>query len=263
MTKDGERPVLSVTEAGQAFLKGREKLTLNRPKRSAAIITSQPGDDLPYDSELFERLRALRKSMADERNVPPFVIFHDTTLNELAFCVPHNRESFSRISGVGTAKLEQYSGPFLELITGYANANGREERAVPTQQREITVSGPRRGSTLNETKSLVAQKMPINQIAQHRGLGERTIIDHVSKLVMSGEDLDLEHLMPQPDRMATIRAAFEHTTDIRLTPVRELLGEDYSYDELALARIGLMQRGFFVRNGESFAIAEAATVAAC
>ena len=78
-----------------------------------------------------------------------------------------------------------------------------------------------------------------------------------------GEEADLEHLMPPPDRMATIRAAFEHTRDIRLTPVRELLGEDYSYDELALARIGLMLRGFFVRNGESFAIAEAPTVAAC
>ena len=60
---------------------------------------------------------------------------------------------------------------------------------------------------------------------------------------MVGEGLDLDHLMPPPGRMARIRAAFQETRDERLAPVRELLGEDYSYEELGLARIWLRQRG--------------------
>ena len=63
--------------------------------------------------------------------------------------------------------------------------------------------------------------------------------------------------MLPPDRKAKIEAAFQQTEDIRLAPVRELLGDDYSYDDLALARIGLMQKGFLVRKGETFTIAEA------
>ena len=60
---------------------------------------------------------------------------------------------------------------------------------------------------------------------------------------MAGGELDLDYLMPPPDRLVRIEAAFRQTGDQKLAPVLELLGEDYSYEELALARIGLRQRG--------------------
>jgi hypothetical protein len=59
---------------------------------------------------------------------------------------------------------------------------------------------------------------------------------------MAGEALDLDHLMPTAERMAKIDTAFQETEGLYLAPVRELLGEDYSYEELALARIGLRQK---------------------
>ena len=66
-----------------------------------------------------------------------------------------------------------------------------------------------------------------------------------------GEAMDLGYLMPSPDRLESIESAFQQTGDTRLTPVRELLGESYSFDEIDLAKIGLLQRGFFVIEEES------------
>ena len=106
-------------------------------------------EELSFDPVLFEKLRALRKRIADERHVPPYVIFHDTVLRQMAHYLPRNQESMSRISGIGHRKLEQFSEPFLASINGYANANGSVEKAVPSrrQQRVGTANG--HGSTLS------------------------------------------------------------------------------------------------------------------
>ena len=100
---------------------------------------------LEYDQALFEKLRALRKRLADERGVPPYVIFGDKTLQHMAVYFPHSRDSFSRISGVGAAKLEQFSEEFLTVIRGYALKNGLTERNIPATTRgeepRITAGG--------------------------------------------------------------------------------------------------------------------------
>jgi len=268
--ESGRYQTLTVTDTGRSFLKNREKLTLTRlkpatedmspapakkpPRRDGAPSLTQPkqvptdtsdipAEELSFDPVLFEKLRALRKRIADERHVPPYVIFHDTVLRRMAHYLPRNQESMSRISGVGHRKLEQFSEPFLASINDYANANGSVQKAVPSrrQQRVGTANG--HGATLSETRDLVFQKLLISEIALRRGLTENTIINHIQRLVMAGEELDLDYLMPPPDRLVRIEAAFRQTGDQKLAPVQELLGEDYSYEELALARIGLRQRG--------------------
>ena len=241
LTKDGGRyPTLAVTQAGQSFLRDRQTLTLSRTKRSTANASTPAAEDLPCDLDLFEKLRALRKSIAVEREVPAYVIFGDAALRQMASYLPQSRESFSRISGVGRAKLDEFSEPFMALISGHAQTTGLVEREAPPRRSETNGAVQQGGSTLNQTKELVSQKLPVRDIAQTRGLAERTIINHLERLVMAGEELDLEHLMPPADRMARIKAAFEQTEDLRLAPVRELLGDGYTYQELAIARIGLL-----------------------
>ena len=73
-----------------------------------------------YDEGLFQALRALRKQLADEQQVPPFVIFGDATLVEMAALRPVDAEGLARISGVGKHKLGRYGAAFLEVITGFA-----------------------------------------------------------------------------------------------------------------------------------------------
>ena len=275
LTVDGNgRPTLAVTSEGRAFLKSRDKLTLNRPKpvpeaidsasrnalpsKSREIVAPQPATDLLYDPELFEKLRALRKKLADERNVPTFVVFHDTTLQQIASRFPQNRDEFARISGVGRAKLEHFSEAFLALTNEHAGAAREAGYGVPVSRHEMSVSITRPSSTLNQTKALVSEKLSISEMAQRRGLTGGTIISHLTGLVMGGVVVDLDHLMPPPDRLANITAAFRRSEDIQLTPVRELLGDAYSYEEIHLARIGLMQRGIIVRKGNTFTIDEGA-----
>lgn len=250
----GGYPTLVVTDTGRGFLRGKENLTLTRPERSSEYSLSPPAKDLQHDAELFEELHVLRRTIADDRGVPAFAVFADTSLREMASYFPQSRENFSKISGVGRVKLEELAGPFLELISEHANAHGLAE-IDPLPGGRSKHRGGQPSSTPRRTAELVAKKLPLSEIAELCGLTSGTIINHITRLIMAGEELDLEHLMPPPDRMAKIGAAFKQAQETRLAPVRELLGEDYSYDGLALARIGLYQRGFLVRNGEGFAIA--------
>jgi ATP-dependent DNA helicase RecQ len=261
---------LTVTDTGQTFLKNRETLTLirleqdpekassssagelprrrrtpsrTRPNQASEAASSSATEELSFDPVLFEELRALRKRMADERSVPPYVIFHDSTLKRMAYSFPQSLDTFGLINGVGKAKLNEFGEQFLSVTLAYARDHGLVDRTGPPRQSQGRVTGKSPDPTMSETKKLLLEGLPIAEIAERRGLAERTIVGHLERLVVAGEELDLAHLMPSTDRMAHIRGAFHQTGDPRLAPVRELLGEDYSYQELALGRIGLRQRG--------------------
>ncbi len=100
----------------------------------------------------------------------------------------------------------------------------------------------RAGSTYDQTRQLLQQGMSIDEVARQRGLVKSTIVGHLERLIQAGEDLDLRPLMPPPARFEKIRAAFEESGDTLLSPVKALLGYDYSYDEIRLARIFLLQQ---------------------
>ena len=101
----------------------------------------------------------------------------------------------------------------------------------------------RRAATANETLSLMSQKLSVGQIAQQRGLAETTIIGHLERLAAQGAVLDLEHLMPSEEKLSQIEEAFDAVGGAFLKPVREFLGEEFTYDQLRLARIHLRQQG--------------------
>ncbi len=244
LEKDEHYGGIAVTQGGGAFLRQRQKLTLTRPKPRPEAVSARDEPDREYDQTLFERLRALRKRMADERGVPPYVVFGDKALQHMAFHLPQSRDSFSRIPGVGAAKLEQFCEEFLAVIRGYSLENGLTERNIPPRLGERSRAVKRGGSTYEETKKLVLQKLPVSEIAERRGIAEHTIVSHIERLVTAGEELDIDYLMPPAQRLEKIRAAFQKAGSLTfLTPVRESLGEDYSYDELGLVRIYLRQSG--------------------
>ena len=244
LVKNGTKyPTLAVPQAGWTFLRQREKLTLTRPRLSELECT--PVSDATvakYDRGLFERLGDLRTRLASQRGVPAFVIFYDATLQQMALHYPQSLDSFSRIPGVGAAKLEQYSEEFLTAIREYIRENGLEERNSPPVQWERSRLTPRAGSTYDKTKGLLLRKLPIGEIAELRGLTEATIINHLEVLATAGEQLDIGYLMPPDERVAKIEAAFQDSGILPLAPIRESLGEEYSYEELRLVRIRLQQK---------------------
>ncbi|PIU52854.1 MAG: DNA helicase RecQ [Deltaproteobacteria bacterium CG07_land_8_20_14_0_80_60_11] len=234
-----EYPILELSPRGNEFLKKREEIHL--PKFKSIAKLSQPSDEFEagYDRELFETLRVWRKKIADEQGVPPYVVFDDLALRQMAFYLPQSEENFSRISGVGAEKLKQYGQIFTEVIQTYAKENNLSEKDVPVKRSARPHRANRLGPTHLETKKLVLQKMSIEKMVSLRGLSTGTIAAHIEKLVSSGEKIDIDYLRPPVERFATIKAAFQESGGTALSPVREMLGEQFSYEELRIARLFL------------------------
>lgn len=202
----------------------------------ASDATATPA--IAYDQQLFEQLRVLRKSLADAQHVPPFVIFGDRTLHEMATYFPGTLASFAQLYGVGQRKVESYGSQFIDLIGRYAGEHQRSEIPHPSH-RPMVSDNVILGSTYEVTAAMIRQQLPIGEIATRRGLAPSTIMSHLERLHRAGTDPNLDYLRPGRVRLAVISAAFKQSGGWALTPVRELLGEEYSYDELRLARLFL------------------------
>lgn len=112
-------PTLQLTESAKAILKGEEPLELAMPRISAiSKIAHNPQRQsvANYDKDLFSRLRFLRKQIADKENIPPYIVFNDATLQEMAQYMPTSNIEMLQINGVGSIKLERFGRPFIKLI---------------------------------------------------------------------------------------------------------------------------------------------------
>ncbi|MBP6015612.1 MAG: DNA helicase RecQ [Candidatus Promineofilum sp.] len=126
LLQDMDHGSLKMTPDGRAVLKGETYRgtapTADRPSRRTAM----PQD---YDAELFERLRRYRMELAREASVPPYVIFSDAALREMAIYYPHSRDSFVQMQGVGAVKLERYGEAFLRIIRDYCREKGLAQKS--------------------------------------------------------------------------------------------------------------------------------------
>ncbi len=241
----GDYPTLSVSALGKNTLRDRTAILL--PKQEHVLLPLAKGEvgrgsitgaSAASDPTLFTQLRTLRKSIADEHNVPPFVVFGDRTLHEMATYFPQSIQSLGSIFGVGKTKLEQFGNQFLTCIKSYAQEHQLTEKPM---QRKIerrsltTVSRP--SSTFQKTKELIDQKYSIARIATNRSLSEGTIIGHIIKLLSEGERMDITYLQPTGERFEMIKQAFQTANTNMLSPVKTLLGDEYSYEEIRFARL--------------------------
>ena len=203
---ESEFPILLVSDEGRSFLNERRTLMLPRPQSAEGGGRSAAQAAADYDEGLFEDLRALRRRLADDRDVPPYVVFGDASLRHMASAMPGSKEEFLDIHGVGRVKAEEYGDTFLEAIQRYAAENGvqRKESAAPAPWGPV--DGPEagqpggpgraRGTTYDETRRLLSQGLSVAQIAVQRGLSEGTVIGHIERMAEEGTAMDLEHAMP-------------------------------------------------------------------
>lgn len=118
---DGQYPILQLTDSALTFLK--QRLSIKLAESSFASHASGDGSqrgNLPYNTELYEELRILRKRLSDQMGIPPYVVFSNNTLQEMATYYPQNPQSLLKITGVGEQKLEQFGEIFLAMINEYA-----------------------------------------------------------------------------------------------------------------------------------------------
>ncbi|RCJ41202.1 ATP-dependent DNA helicase RecQ [Nostoc minutum NIES-26] len=194
-------------------------------------ISWEEGSEKAVEAEiLLQRLRSLRKQLADEQSVPPYVVFPDSTLKLMAQVQPQTLSEFGKLSGVGSHKLTQYGNKFLAEIKGY-----RQEQGLPEQQDSSTAFKNLPTDTELTTLKLHQQGLSIAEIAQKRNLSPSTIFNHLSKLIDKKQPVDLNQLVPI-EHQQKIWQVFEVLGDISLTPIKEQLGESYTFDEIRLVR---------------------------
>jgi ATP-dependent DNA helicase RecQ len=185
---------------------------------------------------LFQRLRALRKKLADERAIAPYMVFADSTLKSMAQQQPKTLAEFAAISGVGSRKLLQYGDKFLNEIHGFRSEQGlpvvvREETPAPSPNTDDFALA----ETLATTLTLLQKGCSVAEIAQQRGLRANTILSHLVELIEQGHSVELDALVTV-DHQEKIRAAIAQVGATSLTLIRNHLGEEYTYDEIKLVR---------------------------
>jgi ATP-dependent DNA helicase RecQ len=225
--------VLEITNEGRAALKERKKITLTKPVAAPETKTPHVGE-INCDEVLFERLRELRKRLADERDVPAYIVFSDVALRQMARNYPENERDFARISGVGEKKLREFGDVFLNEIALHLATNPRQIFAedsfvVPSAQRSSL------GDTARETLRRFRAGDSPTEIATARGLVVGTIYGHLATAIEAGEKIDLAPLI-HAEAQAEIAAAFQRTGWGNIVSVRELLGEKYDYGLLRIFR---------------------------
>lgn len=229
---------VDVTPSGRQWLKERGTLTLTRPIAAPERKARPPrAGEIACDEALFGRLRELRKRLADERGVPPYVIFGDVSLRQMARHYPLTPAAFSQISGVGERKLAEFAADFLAAIASHLDEHPRLDfpdagpMAPPLRQDPSSLA-----ATVRETLELLRTGRDVATVADARGLKESTILGHLESAVQAGERVDVSRLIEDEARRE-IFAAFETHGSGLLTPVHEALGGRYSFDQLRLARV--------------------------
>lgn len=223
--------VVKVTTKGWEVLKDGQKVTLTRPKEIER--ETREAIDLPAQNrELFEELRKLRRSIADAQNVPPYVIFNDYTLKEIAARVPINGQEFLAISGVGEVKAKQYGMQFLTLTRNFRKEHPKVSKVehVSHAPRE-----PKGGNSAFETLTYFRQGHAPKKIAELRMMAVSTVSGHLASMIESGQITSFDRLV-EPSKLAPIRNAFQKLGYSTLTPIKEMLGDEFTYEDLRYVR---------------------------
>lgn len=194
---------------------------------------------LEYHPDVLDRLKVLRLKLAEIEGVPAFVIFGDQSLLEMATYLPQSEKEFSDITGVGTFKLEKYGPVFIKLLKQMSEKFDLKKVKKPKKTRVQKMPSITSGSTHAETKRLLDSGKSLEYIAKKRKLKLGTIIDHLEKIIKVYPDFNFGHLKPEAERFEQIEDAFNEKGLEKLAPVKAVLGDDFSYDELKLVRVFL------------------------
>jgi ATP-dependent DNA helicase RecQ len=212
----GQFPVLIVEEKGLEVLKGH----LDVQRKEKMLIVEAAAND-----GLFMQLKELRKQLATEENVPPFVIFSDKSLKDMSSKMPKSLEEFLAVQGVGEAKQQKYGEIFIGKITAYVNENPNIEQPAQTL---IPVKKERKESSHLDSLQLYKEGLNVKEIAEKRDLSVITIENHLLRCAKEGLDIDFDAWIPAKYEMQIEEAIRTHGYGL-LKPLKESLPDEVTY----------------------------------
>lgn len=217
---DGQYPVLMLTEKAADVLRNTSQVYRKENVRIAQIVE---------DNELFEKLRELRREIAEKEKVPPYIIFSDVTLREMSGLLPRSEQELLQVKGIGERKLEAYGTEFLSLINAYCEEKGieRKVKMLVYPERKPAAKSAKEPSHHITYQMLQAGK-GIEDIAVEREMSVRTVENHIIKCDEEGMEINWDLFIPD-EFDPLIAKAVKEAESTRLTPIKELLPEEISF----------------------------------
>ena len=232
-------PVLRLTPSASKVLFEGEKVTIKR--KIEKFIEAQV--DEVYDAKLFEILKALRKRISEETHVPPFIVFSDTSLKQMATYFPTSEEQMLKISGVGYSKFDKYGNRFLETIKPYVSENNITPKEIPieTPKKKSSVESSPKVNTAEISYNLFKQGKSIKEIAEERGFVTTTIETHLLKYFENGENIDLSKYIHSNYEQDIYNAIDTYGAE-KLRVLKDALPEGVSYFDIKYFLIKYKQK---------------------
>ena len=234
--------ILKLTDAGKAFLANPKSFKLlkqhdfsNTDDDDSIILGGKGG---VFDEQLYDLLIDLRKSIAKEMGVPPFVVFQEPSLKDMCFQYPIELEELTNIQGVGVGKAQRYGEPFIALIANYVEDNDIERPQDMVVKSLINKSGLKVQLIQN-----IDRKLPLDDIANSQGKTFNELLDEIESIVASGTRVNINYYINtllDLDNQNEIFECFNNAnSDDLVTAYHELDGL-YTEEELRLVRIRYM-----------------------
>ncbi len=251
-----EKNQLRLTPASQQVLRDGKKVELIQPQSfkerkaeeeldKAARQRKRPEVSARERSrnELFDVLRDLRRTMALALGFPPYIIFSDATLEEMAAKAPTTESELLQISGVGEAKFRNYGDEFLKAIRNYvkdapslagSGVTSREQIFRPFDETKPKAAAKTPGSTQIVTLEMFRKGMSPEEIAEERLLSESSIYNHLAQLYEKGEDVDISTFV-KPDEIVRVTEFLALNEAPKLKEIFDYFSEEISYPKIRFA----------------------------
>lgn len=226
---------LKLNEKSWKLLKGESQLKLVMKKEKEELADAEEKPE--YDPALMRELKRLRLDMAEQEHVPAYNIVADSTLAELATYLPQSFDELKQISGFGDYKIGKYGANFLKIIKQHAEENNLQSRVTlkkPKKEKSTRATKEAVTSTMKVTFNMFNDGMSIDEIAMQRGVTAATVENHLAACVSAGQ-LEISRVVPFQKLDKIIEAVVRTGQSIASKPVKDLLGDDYSYAEIKMA----------------------------
>lgn len=189
-----------------------------------------------YDEKLFTILKGLRKKVADEKDLPPYVIFQDPSLEEMATTYPTSPEEMAQINGVGMGKVKKFGKPFLAQIKAYV-----DEHDIVTASEVVVKSSVNRSKMKIFIIQQIDKKIDLDEIADTKGISFDDLLSEIENICYSGTKLNLDYYINEVLDQGKQEDIFEYFLNAETDSIEVALqdedNEDYSEEELRLMRI--------------------------
>lgn len=222
MTHD-EFPIVKITERGVKILKGTEQVYRN-------VIEEE---EVQVKEELFEQLRQLRRDMASNEHIPPYLVFSDASLREMCKHYPTNQTAMLRVKGVGEAKYKKYGEPFIDMIKRYVEEHHIQVDTLdmPIHEKLITKSKKQKEPSCFISAKLFLELQDFKEVAKERSIQVRTVENHIFEAYAQGFEINMDQFIPDGYEERILETIKEMGKE-RLKPIKEVSDACVTYNAI-------------------------------